>query len=70
VSPFEFLRYMLVTLQKVEKEEIDEIMDMFKKLDKSNTGYINKSDLMTSFNLNVQTGVTLRGPTFQVTPSS
>ena len=46
VSENEFLIYMLVALQKVEKEEIDEIMTLFRKLDKSNTGTIDKGDLI------------------------
>jgi hypothetical protein len=59
VSPVEFLRYMLVTLQKVEKEEVDEIMALFKKLDKSNTGTIDQQDLMNQYQLNVRPGVTV-----------
>jgi hypothetical protein len=46
VSKNEFLSFMLVALQKVEKEEIDEIMTLFRKLDKSNTGTIDKGDLI------------------------
>lgn len=62
VSPQEFLRYMLVALQKVEKEEIDEIMELFQKLDKSNTGFIDKEDLMSH--------VTMRCPPAEVGASS
>jgi hypothetical protein len=62
VGPGEFLSYMLVAMQKVEKEEIDEIMDMFKKLDRSNTGAINKEDLGHQYQLNVRPGVILRAP--------
>ena len=52
VSENEFLIYMLAALQKVEKEEIEEIMTLFRKLDKSNTGTIDKGDLieMSCFN--------------------
>jgi hypothetical protein len=60
VDPCEFLSYMLVAMQKVEKKEIDEIMDLFKKLDRSNTGVINKQDLVDQFQLNVRPGVILR----------
>ncbi len=60
VDPGEFLSYMLVAMQKVEKEEIDEIMDLFRKLDKSNTGTIDKEDLVDQYQLNVRPGVILR----------
>lgn len=60
VAPHEFLRYMLVALQKVEKEEIDEILELFKKLDKSNTGFIEKEDLMSNYNFALRPGVTIR----------
>jgi len=59
VSPDEFLAYMLVTMQKVEQEEIDEILALFKKLDRSNTGLITKQDLMGHYQLNVKPGVVL-----------
>jgi Ca2+-binding EF-hand superfamily protein len=45
VSEAEFLTYMLVALQKVEQEDIDQIKSLFQKLDKSQTGAINKQDL-------------------------
>jgi hypothetical protein len=57
VSPNEFLSYMLVALQKVEKEDIDEIMDLFHKLDKSKTGNISKEDLVCQFQLSVKPGL-------------
>lgn len=59
VSPGEFLRYMLVALQKVDKDDIDEIMKLFNKLDKSKTGFINKEDLVENFNLNVRPGLVM-----------
>ena len=64
VSPTEFLQYMLVALQKVEKQEIDEILDLFKKLDKSSNGFIEKDDLMSNYNLCLTPGaaVTARNP--------
>jgi hypothetical protein len=49
VSPDEFLRYMLVALQKVDKEDIDEIMAVFEKLDMGKSGYIEKEDIRSSF---------------------
>lgn len=57
VSPEEFLRYMLVALQKAEKQDIDDIMDLFKKLDKNGSGFIDKEDLMSQYNLSVRPGV-------------
>jgi voltage-gated potassium channel len=53
VSENEFLSHMLVALQKVDKEEIDEIMTLFRKLDKSNTGTIDKGDLIEMSSLPV-----------------
>jgi hypothetical protein len=54
ISENEFLSFMLVALQKVEREEIDEIMTLFHEFDKSNTGTIDKGDLseMSSRHLN------------------
>ena len=48
VSEAEFLSYMLVALQRVEKEDIQEIKDLFKGLDKSRNGFIDKEDLAQS----------------------
>lgn len=59
VAPDEFLRYMLVALQKVEQDEIDEIMEIFRKLDKSNTGFIEKQDLMDNYNFALRPGVSI-----------
>lgn len=59
VSPDEFLRYMLVALQKVDKQDIDEIMTLFQKLDKDNSGFIDKDDLMSNYNLSVRPGVVI-----------
>lgn len=59
VSPDEFLRYMLVALQKVEKQDIDDIMRLFQKLDKDNNGFIEKEDLMSNYNLTVRPGVVI-----------
>ena len=60
VSQHEFLSYMLVSLQKVEQEDIDDIMELFKELDRSKTGHINKDDLMKQFRLSVKPGVEVR----------
>jgi hypothetical protein len=51
VSPDEFLRYMLVALQKVDKEDIDEIMVVFQKLDRGNSGYIEKEDIRSGLHV-------------------
>jgi hypothetical protein len=59
VSPVEFLNYMLVALQKVDQEDIDEIMDLFRNLDKTRTGTINKADLEEQYHLSVKPGVTM-----------
>jgi Ca2+-binding EF-hand superfamily protein len=59
VSPEEFLTYMLVALQKVEKEDIDEIMAIFRKFDKDNSGYIEKEDLQANYNFALRPGVTI-----------
>jgi Ion channel/EF hand len=45
VSREEFLIYMLVTLQKVEQEDVNEIMDVFRKLDKTGDGVLDADDL-------------------------
>lgn len=60
VSPDEFLTHMLVAMQKVEKEEIEEILELFQKLDKDKTGYIDKDDLSANYHLNVRPGVVAR----------
>ncbi len=59
VSPEEFLRYMLVALQKAEKQDIDEIMALFKKLDKNGSGFIDKEDLMSNYNLSMRPGIVI-----------
>lgn len=45
VSESEFLIYMLVTLQKVEQDDIDEILSLFHKLDKTGDGVLTIDDL-------------------------
>jgi len=45
VSEGEFLSHMLVALQKVDKEDIDELKALFRSFDISKTGFINKADI-------------------------
>jgi hypothetical protein len=45
VSERKFLIYMLVTLQKVEQDDIDEILKLFHKLDKTGDGVLTTDDL-------------------------
>lgn len=51
VKPYEFLSYMLVTMQKAEQEEIDEILELFRKLDRDQNGYLNQDDLSSKQHL-------------------
>jgi Ca2+-binding EF-hand superfamily protein len=53
VKPYEFLTYMLVTMQKAEQEEIDEILELFRKLDKDKNGYLNQDDLSRKHHLEI-----------------
>ena len=46
VSELEFLTYMLVALQKVDRDDIDDIKKAFRKLDGTKTGKINMQDLL------------------------
>lgn len=57
VSKAEFLAYMLVTLQKVDKEELDDLLELFHRLDRLKTGYLSKEDLIYENKLET----TLRG---------
>jgi len=43
----EFLRYMLVALQKVQKEDLEEIVAAFHRLDADGSGYLSVDDLTT-----------------------
>ena len=45
VTKHEFVSYMLVALQKVEKEDLKEIEDLFAKMDKDGSGVITTDDL-------------------------
>lgn len=45
VSNAEFLSYMLVALQKVERSDIDEINAAFQRLDKNKQGYLSMNDI-------------------------
>jgi Ion channel len=46
VDRAEFLSYMLVALQKVSKDDVSDIMDLFSQLDVDGTNYLNKDDLL------------------------
>jgi hypothetical protein len=48
VTDCEFLRYMLVALQKVDKQNIDVIMAAFHRLDTSGDGFLSRDDLMVA----------------------
>jgi membrane protein YqaA with SNARE-associated domain len=48
VDKAEFLSYMLCALQKVSKEDIDEILTIFHRLDKNHDNYLSKSDLVAN----------------------
>jgi Ion channel len=45
VDKAEFLTYMLVALQKVPREDIDEILTAFARLDKDGNGFLTEADL-------------------------
>lgn len=47
VDRAEFLTYMLVALQKVEKTDIDDILSTFDRLDRDHSGYLTSNDLQT-----------------------
>jgi potassium channel subfamily K, other eukaryote len=47
VDKAEFLSYMLCALQKVSKEDVDAILDLFFKLDVDGSGCLTKSDLIS-----------------------
>eukprot|EP00980_Cylindrotheca_fusiformis_P030779 scaffold25411_cov152-Cylindrotheca_fusiformis.AAC.6 len=65
VKPYEFLCFMLVTMQKVEQEEIDEILEVFRKLDKDQNGYLNQDDLSNKQNLEARlNNVTAPSPNY------
>uniref|UniRef100_A0A7S3P7I4 EF-hand domain-containing protein n=1 Tax=Amphora coffeiformis TaxID=265554 RepID=A0A7S3P7I4_9STRA len=59
VDKAEFLSYMLVTLQRVEKEEIDSLLSLFDKLDVDNSGTLNREDLRH----NLRNGLKIKGST-------
>jgi Ca2+-binding EF-hand superfamily protein len=46
VDRAEFITYMLVALQKVTKEELDELSILFQRLDKTKEGFLSKRDLV------------------------
>ena len=59
VRPYEFLSYMLITMQKVDQNEIDEILNLFKTI-AGDDAIISKEDLERRFNLNVKPGVVVQ----------
>lgn len=46
VDFFEFVSFMLVSMQKVDKELMDELEDLFKRMDKTRSNSIQKEDLI------------------------
>jgi potassium channel subfamily K, other eukaryote len=59
VDKVEFLSYMLCALQKVSKDDINEIIELFHKLDMDGNEYLTKSDLVakeweTSFRSSIE----------------
>jgi hypothetical protein len=46
VQKHEFLAFMLVALQKVEKSDIDCLLELFNHLDVSKTGAVTKDDVL------------------------
>jgi hypothetical protein len=48
VSRAEFLEFMLVAMNKVDKEFINEMRGHFERLDADNTGFLSREDLIAS----------------------
>ena len=48
VDKYEFLRYMLITMGKVEPDDLSKIMGMFNELDVDGSGFIDKEDIIRS----------------------
>lgn len=46
VSMEEWLTFMLVMLQKVDREDIDQLKDIFRSIDRNGNGVIDKGDLV------------------------
>ena len=72
VDKAEFLSYMLCALQKVSKDDIDEILRIFHRLDKNHDNYLSKSDLIaTDWEKSFQTSIQhLMPPSSSTTSSS
>jgi hypothetical protein len=51
VSELEFMTYMLVAMQKVDKEDLRDLSTLFQRLDKGKSGTIDKQDLVHMSNL-------------------
>jgi Ca2+-binding EF-hand superfamily protein len=45
VDKAEFLSFMLVTMQRVDPEDIESLLGLFKRLDSDGSGYLNAADL-------------------------
>ena len=45
----EFLSFMLIAIQKVDKEDIDELKTLFHSLDKDKSGALNGDDLKSAW---------------------
>eukprot|EP00978_Attheya_sp_CCMP212_P023386 scaffold71562_cov60-Attheya_sp.AAC.2 len=62
VSLAEFLYFMLVAMQKVDKESLDELKNLFQSLDADNSGSLQKEDLLILANRNKQSTSTSPSP--------
>ena len=61
MSEAEFLQFMLITMQMVDKEEINDILEAFSRLDNlTKDGKICKDDLKKQYNLKVNADYTHR----------
>jgi len=51
VDKAEFLRYMLITMGKVDPEDLDKILGMFEQLDADGSGSIDRDDILRELSL-------------------
>lgn len=58
VDKAEFLAFMLVTLQRVDQEDIDALLQLFHSLDKDKNGAINARDLKIQATQRLRNGMT------------
>ena len=47
VDLFEFVKFILGSMQKVDMETMDKLRDLFRRLDKSGSNFIQKEDLIS-----------------------